>query len=281
MRSSISNPSSVYYDQFLSETRSSTTEAVFFDPVPLGPPPYAPGPDYKRIRKSADLLIKAIFGSNQLGNLNTINDSLALVSDDLSVLSASFTDPSVECSSRALKLGYLAINASMLYDCLYDYYENMDLSNPYYVLYDENLSKLKNIMLMCIELMMDTEAYYRLIFDDPGSFPNYNKYANGYWAHDFPSSDMPIYPAFNLIQYRLSMYGALGLTALLLSVTDSSIEDEMLDIVSYVDSMLVTAEIPLTFSDEYKTYPTSTVTLYRQRNTGYRGSQSPAHGPCL
>ncbi|MCB5270755.1 MAG: heparinase II/III family protein [Candidatus Cloacimonetes bacterium] len=192
----------------------------------------------------------AIFGSSQLTNLETINLKIASITDDLSLLSASFTDTLVECTDRALKLGYLAINASMLYDCLYHYYQNMDTSNPYYAPYDGNLDKLKNVMLMCIDLMMSTETYYESIFDIPSS--SYLKYKHGYWASNFPKSPHPVYPGFSLIQYRLSMYGALGLTSLLLSATDSSIEDEMLDIVSYVDSMLVTSEIPLTFSDEYK-----------------------------
>ncbi|MCB5260786.1 MAG: heparinase II/III-family protein, partial [Candidatus Cloacimonetes bacterium] len=257
MRNSVSNSSSEYYDEFLYQNRTSSTQQEYEPEFPDSPSssssPYDPGPDYLRIKHSAYLLKNAIFGSSQLTNLETINLNIASITDDLSLLSASFTDTLVECTDRALKLGYLAINASMLYDCLYHYYQNMDTSDPYYAPYDENLGKLKNVMLMCTDLMMSSEAYYRLIFENPGSFPNsYNKYQHGYWAHNFPSSAQPEHPGFSLIQYRLSMYGALGLTSLLLSVTDSSIEDEMLDIVSYVDSMLVTAEIPLTFSDEYK-----------------------------
>ena len=48
------------------------------------------------------------------------------------------------------------------------------------------------------------------------------------------------------------MYGALGLTALLLSVTDPSLHDEMSDIVAYVDSQLVSTNVPITFLQEYQ-----------------------------
>ncbi|MDD3577837.1 MAG: heparinase II/III family protein, partial [Candidatus Cloacimonetes bacterium] len=48
------------------------------------------------------------------------------------------------------------------------------------------------------------------------------------------------------------MYGALGLTALLLSATDPGLHDEMSSIVSEVDDLLGSANVPVTFLPEYQ-----------------------------
>lgn len=248
MRNSISNPSSEYYDQFLNDFRDLMRSRYEDDDMRANR--YVAGPDYKRIRDSSYNLGKAMFGADQLSIIDSINISLNSISIDyITELEDSFTDTSVEGTDRALKLSYLAINTSMLYDCFYYYYSEMDSTDTYY----QNLYKLKNIMLMCKDIMLETEAYYDSIFANPSSFPtSYKQYQHGYWAHDFPSSQQPDYPGFSMIQYRLGMYGALGLTALLLSVTDPSLHDEMSDIVAYVDSQLVSTNVPITFLQEYQ-----------------------------
>ncbi|MDP3113270.1 MAG: hypothetical protein Q8M98_00710 [Candidatus Cloacimonadaceae bacterium] len=247
MRNSITNPSSEYYDQFLVPYRSSGSQQEVEE---MNPPSYVIGTDYRRILDATRIDLKnAMFGTNQLSAISDINNRLYSISNDyLTILEDSFTDEPVEGTSRALHLSYLAISTSMLYDCLYYYYSEMDTSNMYH----SNLSKLKNILLMCKDLMLETEAYYDSIFNNPGSYPNYNQYKHGYWSQDFPSYDQPEYPGFSLIQYRLGMYGALGLTALLLSVTDPSLHDEMSSIVSYVDNRLVSANVPITFLPGYQ-----------------------------
>ncbi|MDD3104232.1 MAG: heparinase II/III family protein, partial [Candidatus Cloacimonetes bacterium] len=248
IRSSISDSSSEYYDHFLNSFLDSAR--VRYEDDDMRANRYVPGQDYLSIRNSAYKLGKAMFGTNQLSAISGINDELYSISDDyLTILEDSFKDTSVESTDRALKLSYLAINTSMLYDCLYYYYSDMDSTNTYY----HNLCKLKNIMLMCKDIMLETEAYYDSIFANPSSFPtSYKQYQHGYWAHDFPASEQPDYPGFSMIQYRLGMYGALGLTALLLSVTDPSMYDEMSDIVAYVDSQLVSTNVPITFLQEHQ-----------------------------
>ncbi|MCB5267012.1 MAG: right-handed parallel beta-helix repeat-containing protein [Candidatus Cloacimonetes bacterium] len=247
IRNSINNPSSEYYDQFLVPYRSDGTQQEVEE---LNPPSYAIGTDYEHIRNSVRGYLKsAMFGTNQLSAISGINGELYSISDDyLNILEDSFKDTSVEGTSRALHLSYLAISTSMLYDCLYYYYSEMDTSNVYH----SNLSKLKNIMIMCKDLMLETDAYYDSIFNNPGSYPNYNQYKHGYWAHDLPSTHQPDYPGFSMIQYRLGMYGALGLTALLLSATDPGLHDEMSSIVSEVDDLLGSANVPVTFLPEYQ-----------------------------
>lgn len=246
MRSSITDPSSEFYDQFLVQYRASGTQPEFQE---MDRAAYIPSPDYSHILSATYHLKNALFGIDQLSAINNINTNLYLLSNNyLTILEDSFTDITVEGTSRALHLSYLAIDTSMLYDCLYYYYSEMDNTN----IYHQNLDKLKSIMIMCKDIMLETEAYYSTIFNNPVSYPFYNQYKHGYWAQDFPSSHQPYYPGFSLIQYRLGMYGALGLTALLLSVTDPSLHDEMASIVTYIDNRLVSVTVPDTFLPEHQ-----------------------------
>lgn len=146
---------------------------------------------------------------------------------------AYFRHPGEDALGRALDLTYYTINAAMLYDCLYYVPTNFVVSQP--TLITDTLNNMKDILLASIHLTMETIASYDTML----------VVEHREWGTNIPS--WYPYPGFSIVQYRLQMFGAMGLAALLLRETTPAVADEMNAHLDYINNVLLTQPIPDTF----------------------------------
>lgn len=155
-----------------------------------------------------------------------------------------------EAARRGLNLANITINASYVYDCLY-YKQDTD------TLIISAVGTLRQVMLVCLGLLEDAEDFYDGIY--AGNTSGYLQFQHGFWAKDFRTTAQgdlfgePPYPGLNLHQYRLDMYGAAGLAALLIAETsedDPMLQAEMLNMVDYIDTKLEEFVMPQVFPEE-------------------------------
>lgn len=151
---------------------------------------------------------------------------------------AYFRRPGEDAAGRGLHLTYYTINAAMLYDCLYYVPTNIVADTT---LITVTLNNLKNILLASIHLTMETIQSYETESD----------VAHREWGY---IPDDRLYPGLSIIQYRMQMFGAMGLAALLLRETSPELADEMNAHLDYINNVLLNQPIPETFPTD-RQYP--------------------------
>jgi hypothetical protein len=241
MRAS-SFPASPAFDPFI-DGLSESNSVLVHDDACLNLTRDVPNSITKMNDAVNDLLNSALFDDlyDESRILSIINDYLSYVPSNPDTalgyfINAGITDPDslVRSDRRALDLTYYTINAAMLYDCLYH--------APTSIVPDSVKTKLRNILKSCIDLTIDTIESY----DSLG-----NRQKN--WGENIPPNHL--YPAFPIVQYRLQMYGAMGLAALLLRTTagaesddaDPALFAEMSAHLDSINNILLTEPIPSTF----------------------------------
>jgi hypothetical protein len=234
MRSS-SVPASHLFDPYI-DNLSDTNSVLFHDDATTDLTRDVPETITKMNEAVNDYLYNALFTdpSDSLSIWNIVDYLSDYVpSDTVAALgyfiNAGITDPDslVAADRRALDLTYYTINAAMLYDCLY-YAPSGNVP-------DSVKSKLRDILLACIHLTRDTID----------SYDSLSQVQQTQWGINIPKTHH--YPGFSIIQYRLQMFGAMGLAALLLRETVPSLYDEMSSHLDYINNILLDEPIPDAF----------------------------------
>ncbi|MDP2173430.1 MAG: NosD domain-containing protein, partial [Candidatus Cloacimonadaceae bacterium] len=228
MRSSAS-PASTFFDPYI-DNLSESNSILIQDDANLSMTRAVPD-TISKMNDAVNLplrLNEAMFEeSNNLNYINNILSDLSYVPSDTVSALYYFRNTSEPADARALHLTYYTINAAMLYDCLYYV--------PTSIVPDSAKLKLRDILLASIHLTVETIDSY----NDLSSIQNKR------WEENLPVSYA--YPAFSIIQYRLQMFGAMGLAALLLRESEPSLVNEMNGHLDYINNVLLNEPIPYTF----------------------------------
>lgn len=259
------NPASTNYDTILCKSTSGSYiyVDVDYDTYLLLSPPEG----YITINNVANKLNSIIFENSDMEFTNAINliNGIYSVQDIMDYFTGNGYIQADEAATRGLRLANLCINVSYLYDCFFfkqydvDGYPNTNVISA--------INILRQIMLESISFLEEAENFYEEIH--LGLHPSFKQYQHGVWAKDFRSNNEPPHPGLNLHQYRLSMYGAAGLAALLIAETsafdnndddyayyahldDQALHADMIAMMDYIDTQLESTVMPSVFPDQLK-----------------------------
>jgi len=179
---------------------------------------------HSEVKKINEILFNESIDEDRLTTINTRLNSLTPNTNFINYLQ----DPTQSEYQRTLDLTYYLINVSMLYDCLY-------YANTAYIS-QANKDKLKNILIDCIRFADEAIDSY--------SSSQINRLRN--WGY-FPDDQNYNYPVASIIQYRMQLYGAMGLASLLLRATDSSLYNEMNAYINEIDNIFLNNPLPSPF----------------------------------
>ncbi len=221
-------PASHLFDPYIDNLSDANT-VLFHDAATTDLTRDVPDTITKMNEAVNDYLYSALFTdlSDSLSIWNIVDYLSDYVPPDTVAALAYFRNTIDAADARALHLTYYTINAAMLYDCLY-YAPSSNVP-------DSVKTKLRDILLACINLTMATIHSYN----------NLSQVQQVKWGINIPNTHP--YPGFSIVQYRLQMFGAMGLAALLLRETVPSLYDEMNIRLNYINNMLLNEPIPETF----------------------------------